>query len=144
MFGGATKIRILLRFGRWTRRSCAQVLRQASPPGMTTLEKGLSRMVSRRASRSLQAAAFAAMILAGTRTLAHSWYPAWCCNDQDCHELLAARGETVLETEDGYRLWDGRFVGREYTKASPDAKFHICEEHTTKAIICFFVPQGQS
>lgn len=111
---------------------------------MTTLEKGLFRMVSRRASQPLMAIAFAALILAETRVLAHGWYPAWCCNDQDCRELVAARGETVLETEAGYRLWDGRFVGREHTKASPDAKFHMCEEHTTKAIICFFVPQGQS
>jgi hypothetical protein len=101
-------------------------------------------MTRRRTSKWTWAIAAAAALLAGSETLAHSWYPVWCCNDQDCRELTAARGETVIEMEDGYRLWDGRFVGREDTKASPDAKFHMCEEQTTKAIVCFFVPQGQS
>ena len=76
--------------------------------------------------------------------LAHSWYPTWCCDDHDSRELIEARGETVTETEDGWRLWDGRLVGRDYAKMSPDAKFHICEEPKTRAIICFFAPQGAS
>lgn len=101
-------------------------------------------MASRRASGHIRSIIVAAVLLIGSQALAHSWYPAWCCNDHDCRELVAAKGETVVEMEDGYRLWDGRFVGREYTKASPDAKFHLCEEQTTKAIVCFFVPQGQS
>ncbi|WP_445501501.1 hypothetical protein [Microvirga sp. G4-2] len=101
-------------------------------------------MASRRTSRRIRTFAAAAALLACSEALAHSWYPVWCCNDHDCRELTSAKGETVVETEDGYRLWDGRFVGREYTKASPDAKFHMCEEQTTKAIVCFFVPQGQS
>ncbi|WP_243372792.1 hypothetical protein [Microvirga solisilvae] len=88
--------------------------------------------------------AAAVLFLSAAQAMAHSWYPAWCCDDHDCRELIAAKGETVFETEDGYRLWDGRFVGREYTKASPDEKYHLCEEQVTKAIICFFVPQGQS
>jgi hypothetical protein len=76
--------------------------------------------------------------------LAHSWYPPWCCDDHDCRELIEARGETVTETSEGWRLWDGRLVGREHAKMSPDAKFHICEEPSTKAIVCFFAPQGSS
>ncbi|WP_201862890.1 hypothetical protein [Microvirga soli] len=75
---------------------------------------------------------------------AHDWYPAWCCDEHDCRELIEARGETVTETAEGWRLWDGRLVGREYGKASPDTKFHLCEEATTHAIICFFAPQGAS
>lgn len=78
------------------------------------------------------------------RAWAHSWYPTWCCSDHDCRELLAARGETVTETADGFRLWDGRFIEREYAKPSQDIRFHICEEPVTRAIVCFFAPQGQS
>ncbi|WP_441984167.1 hypothetical protein [Microvirga sp. 2YAF29] len=84
----------------------------------------------------------AALSFAASQARAHSWYPAWCCSDHDCRELL--RGEDVTETEDGFRLWDGRFIGREYAKPSPDIKFHLCEEPVTRAIICFFAPQGQS
>ncbi|PVE26318.1 hypothetical protein DC522_00730 [Microvirga sp. KLBC 81] len=96
------------------------------------------------ASRRAWIVAAVAALLAGSEVLAHGWYPVWCCSDRDCRELTSAKGETVVETEDGYRLWDGRFIGREYTKASPDAKFHMCEEQRTRAIVCFFVPQGQS
>jgi hypothetical protein len=82
--------------------------------------------------------------LIGPPALAHGWYPAWCCSDHDCRELMDASGETVAETSDGWRLWDGRIIARRYAKPSPDAKFHICEEPTTKAIICFFAPPGSS
>ncbi|WP_160195487.1 hypothetical protein [Microvirga sp. BSC39] len=50
----------------------------------------------------------------------------------------------MTETSEGWRLWDGRLVRREHAKMSPDAKFHLCEEPTTRAIICFFAPQGAS
>jgi len=50
----------------------------------------------------------------------------------------------VTETAEGWRLWDGRLIEREFAKMSPDARFHICEEPTTHAIICFFAPQGSS
>jgi hypothetical protein len=85
-----------------------------------------------------------AACLFGGPALAHSWYPFWCCDDHDCRALVEAYGETVTETADGWRLWDGRLIGREYGKMSPDAKFHLCEEPTTHAIICFFAPQGAS
>jgi hypothetical protein len=85
-----------------------------------------------------------AAVLFAAPALAHSWYPAWCCNDHDCRELTEAKGETVTETAEGWRLWDGRLVGRDYAKMSPDSKFHLCEEPTTHAIICFFAPQGAS
>ena len=75
---------------------------------------------------------------------AHDWYPAWCCDEHDCRELIEAQGETVTETAEGWRLWDGRLIDREHSKMSPDAKFHLCEEPTTRAIICFFAPQGAS
>jgi hypothetical protein len=86
----------------------------------------------------------AAAWLLGRPAAAHDWYPAWCCSDHDCRELMDAIGETVAETAEGWKLWDGRLVARQYAKPSPDAKFHICEEPTTKAIICFFAPPGSS
>jgi hypothetical protein len=73
---------------------------------------------------------------------AHDWYPAWCCSDKDCRALFEERGETVVEEADGWRLWDGRVAERGSAKPSPDRRFHVCEEATTKAIICFFAPLG--
>ena len=94
---------------------------------------------------SVRALAIVAMacVLAGP-AFAHDWYPVWCCDEHDCRELIEARGETVTETAEGWRLWDGRVIDREDAKMSPDAKFHLCEEPTTRAIICFFAPQGAS
>jgi hypothetical protein len=86
----------------------------------------------------------AAWLLATTATGAHEWYPAWCCDDKDCRALAEEKGESVTEAPDGWHLWDGRIVARGYAKMSPDAKFHLCEEGTTKAIICFFAPPGGS
>ena len=96
------------------------------------------------ASRRTRIIVAASVWMAGAPAWAHSWYPAWCCSDHDCRELLAARGEIVTETAEGFRLWDGRFVGREHAKPSPDIRFHLCEEPVTRAIVCFFAPQGQS
>jgi len=75
---------------------------------------------------------------------AHRWYPAWCCNDHDCRELEEDKGETVLEEPDGWHLWDGRVAARGSERPSPDGKYHLCEEATTKAIICFFAPPGST
>jgi hypothetical protein len=94
---------------------------------------------------SVKALAIVAIACAlGGTSHAHDWYPVWCCDEHDCRELIEAKGETVTENSEGWRLWDGRLVGREYAKISPDAKFHLCEEPTTRAIICFFAPQGAS
>ncbi|MGO4572085.1 hypothetical protein [Microvirga sp. 2TAF3] len=83
--------------------------------------------------------------LLGTSAIsAHDWYPAWCCSDKDCRPLSEEKGETVSEAPDGWHLWDGRIVDRLSAKPSPDTRFHLCEEATTKAIICFFVPPGSS
>jgi hypothetical protein len=86
----------------------------------------------------------AGWFLAASGAMAHEWYPVWCCSDRDCRALSQERGETVLEASDGWHLWDGRVVSRRSGKPSPDSQFHLCEEPTTKAIICFFVPPGSS
>jgi hypothetical protein len=72
---------------------------------------------------------------------AHSWYPLWCCSEQDCHELMEERGETVLEVPYGFKLWDGRMIKRETAQLSPDTRFHLCERQD-KSVICFFAPPG--
>ncbi len=74
---------------------------------------------------------------------AHDWYPLSCCSEKDCRALVEADGETVLETADGWRLWDGRLVKRGRVQPSPDGSFHLCETRS-RSILCFFVPPGSS
>jgi hypothetical protein len=107
---------------------------------MRVLKKGLSYMPLGKMRTGIAAAAWFLSLPA----LAHSWYPAWCCSDHDCRELSEAKGETVTEIAQGWRLWDGRIINREYAKPSPDMRFHICEEPITNAIVCFFAPPGAS
>jgi hypothetical protein len=85
--------------------------------------------------------AFAVLVLGSSAALAHSWYPASCCSEQDCRPLVEDKGETVTEAEDGWRLWDGRVIARGIAKLSPDRQFHLCETRT-KTILCFFAPPG--
>jgi hypothetical protein len=87
-------------------------------------------------------AAALAWLLGTCPASAHDWYPPWCCSDKDCRALFEELGETVVEEADGWRPWDGRIAGRGSAKPSPDRRFHLCEEATTKAIICFFAPIG--
>lgn len=97
------------------------------------------------ASRSRTLLLALAVFLAGARPApSHSWYPAWCCSDHDCRELHEEAGETVLEAPDGWHLWDGRVAARGSERRSPDGHYHLCEEATTKAIICFFAPPGST
>jgi hypothetical protein len=104
---------------------------------------GIGLMPSLR-SRTTLAISAAAWVLSSSALRAHDWYPAWCCSDKDCRALSEEKGETALEGPDGWRLWDGRLASRGSAKQSPDKKFHLCEEPTTKAIICFFAPPGSS
>ena len=71
--------------------------------------------------RKVRAMAALAAWLLGPPATAHSWYPAWCCSDHDCRELMDAIGETVAETADGWRLWDGRVVSRGVLEWSTEA-----------------------
>jgi hypothetical protein len=92
----------------------------------------------------LAALSATAWFLIGPAAGAHDWYPAWCCSDKDCRALSEENGETAIEAPDGWHLWDGRVAARGSAKISPDKRFHLCDEPTTKAIICFFVPPGSS
>ena len=89
------------------------------------------------------ALAVAALVLGASAALAHDWYPRACCSNRDCHALSEERGETVTETAEGWRLWDGRIIRRGRAQLSPDQRFHLCET-PTKSIICFFAPPGGS
>jgi hypothetical protein len=97
-----------------------------------------------RSFRPLALFAAGAWLLSAAPATAHRWYPAWCCNENDCRELDPDKGETVVEAPDGWHLWDGRVFARGSERLSPDGKFHLCEEATTKAIICLFAPPGAS
>lgn len=85
-------------------------------------------------------AAFGAL---GSTALAHDWYPVSCCSEKDCRPLAEARGESVLESLAGWRLWDGRVIARNSAKVSPDGKVHLCES-PSKRILCLFAPPGSS
>jgi hypothetical protein len=74
---------------------------------------------------------------------AHEWYPAACCSQRDCRHLEESKGETVMETPAGWRLWDGRVVARGAAKLSPDNLFHLCERRD-RSIACFYAPPGSS
>ncbi len=87
--------------------------------------------------------AFLSLSLSSELALAHEWYPASCCSERDCRALVETNGETVLESADGWKLWDGRTVPRGRAKFSPDWQFHLCET-PAKSIICFFAPPGAS
>jgi hypothetical protein len=84
---------------------------------------------------------FMVLALGSSPALAHSWYPVSCCSEQDCRPLVEEKGETVTESTDGWRLWDGRIIARGIAKLSPDRQFHLCETRT-KTILCFFAPPG--
>jgi hypothetical protein len=81
--------------------------------------------------------------LSSSSTFAHDWYPISCCSDKDCHALNEESGQTVTESADGWKLWDGRMIARGLAKLSPDRRFHLCET-PSKTIICFFAPPGGS
>jgi hypothetical protein len=57
--------------------------------------------------------------------------------------LVEESGETVIESAEGWKLWDGRMIARGIAKLSPDRRFHVCES-PAKRIICFFAPPGGS
>jgi hypothetical protein len=87
--------------------------------------------------------ALAALALGSSPTPAHDWYPLSCCSGRDCHVLAEEKGETVTESAQGWKLWDGRIIARGIVQQSPDGRFHLCET-PTKRILCFFAPPGSS
>ena len=70
----------------------------------------------------------------------------WCCSDHDCRELEEDKGETVLEEPGRLAPRGGRVAARGSRAApSPDGKYHLCEEATTKLPVHrFFAPPGST
>lgn len=83
------------------------------------------------------------LVLGSSASTAHDWYPTSCCSEKDCRPLTEAKGESVLESVEGWKLWDGRTIPRRKARVSPDGKFHLCE-NSAKHILCFFAPPGAS
>lgn len=105
-----------------------------------------------------------ALLLIATPVLAHSWYPAECCSDQDCHEIpdTAVREEsdgsyTVLASGErfyppgsqkmveGYSPEGGAQPMRARTfKWSKDGSYHRCTpagQDGSSWTFCLFIPQ---
>ena len=66
-----------------------------------------------RSFRPLTLFAAGAWLLSAAPATAHRWYPAWCCNENDCRELDPDTGETKFATSyedhlknvEEYREW---------------------------------------
>ena len=67
--------------------------------------------------------------------LAHSWYPAECCSDRDCHPIP----ETEVRAMSGGYLYKGRFIPEAKTRIGQDGSYHICY-WPKDDVICFFKP----
>lgn len=104
--------------------------------GRTPMEGDMARLLG-------SAVTYTALLVLGSAALAHDWYPSYCCSEKDCRPLTEAKGESVLESTEGYELWDGRTIARSTAKLSPDGQFHLCE-NSAKRILCFFAPPGAS
>jgi hypothetical protein len=60
-----------------------------------------------------------ALLLPGSSTaLVHSWYPIPCCIDKDCRPSVEESGETVTESAEGWKLWNGRTIAQGIAKLS--------------------------
>lgn len=64
----------------------------------------------------------AMLALGVTSALAHSWYPAACCSDNDCHPVSC---EALKETGTGFEYNGAQFT-REQVKNSQDSSCHVC------------------
>jgi hypothetical protein len=74
----------------------------------------------------------ALLLLLPTPALAHSWYAAECCNNEDCRPI-----DDLPETPNGY-VYNGQVVPKSKEKQSKDFQFHICIRNGQ--ILCLYVP----
>ena len=77
------------------------------------------------------------LLLAGA-ILAHSWYPTFCCSEQDCRPVPCAE----IRYSNDHVSWRGLRGTLWSTYPSPDAACHVC----TSSIIlrCIFIPETVS
>lgn len=97
----------------------------------------------------LKRKALALSVLLGLATgaLAHSWYPWYCCHDQDCHPVTT--GE-LWRDSGGWRtstqfIPDGDPRIQQYPEdAPPEAHVssHICRDPATGKVLCIYLGDG--
>lgn len=68
----------------------------------------------------------------------HSWYPSWCCSDQDC---LPVPCEDLLTQGDGSVIYDGITFAKEMVKESKDQFCHVCMT-AARTPLCLFQQFG--
>ena len=75
----------------------------------------------------------------GLIQLAHSWYPGYCCSNQDCHPIPC---EEVHELANGTYEYAGYIFQADRVKESLDQFCHACYNPTYEALhhgICLFL-----
>lgn len=74
--------------------------------------------------------------LSSTLATAHSWYPPFCCSDQDCHPIvcneLVGSGDAII-----YR---GVTFGKNTIRPSMDDTCHVCISKAGKGLCVFTLP----
>lgn len=82
------------------------------------------------------------MILSAALILIHSWYPAECCHDQDCHPVPC---DALVETKAGIEWRGYTFTGKQI-RPSQDSQCHVCAWEYAGRIVpqgwCVFVNPG--
>lgn len=82
-----------------------------------------------------------ALLLALTvPAVGHSWYPAYCCHDEDCRPVPC---EDISETPDGF-VYDGVKFAKSAEKPSEDRRCHVCiyGKGSGRTGLCLFTLQG--
>jgi len=80
-------------------------------------------------------------LLAGA-ILAHSFYPSWCCNEQDCRPVPCAEITYRTENRVDFVYYRGLRGVAWAVYPSPDAACHVCQ--SSIALRCVFIPEGVS
>jgi hypothetical protein len=70
--------------------------------------------------------------------LAHSFYPPYCCNEQDCRPVPC--NEISFTTS--HVIWRGLYGIKWATYLSPDGQCHVCT--SSIALRCVFIPERLS
>jgi hypothetical protein len=138
----------------WSRAGCGQAQSKRPLivwPGWMATRKGLRARAALWLGFTwiLACAAFSW----STQTLAHSWYPEECCNDNDCAPVesiarfFPAGGgpaQWIVTSKHGTALVPEGFPVR----ASKDGRMHVCLRHSASdpfgdmGVVCLFVPDS--
>jgi len=81
------------------------------------------------------------LLLAGV-ILAHSWYPTFCCSEQDCRPVPCAEISYRTENRIEFVYYRGLRGVAWAVYPSPDGLCHVCQ--SSIALRCVFIPEGVS